>query len=149
MTSKSLIISSLPVMLFFTSCSASSAFTQSGGLGALFGGAAGAGIGAAVGDQHGEAQLGAAVGGAIGAGLGLLTGGIIHEQNEATAKQDEIVVRQAAAVSREQLEIDALRKQVNESSDWGGNETKPWEERYNGSNPNRPYQGPASSTFRN
>lgn len=146
---KSFVFLTCAMFLLLSGCSASSAFTQSGGVGALVGGAAGAGIGASIGDQYGETQFGALLGGGIGAGLGLLTGAVIHEQNEEMARKEEIVVREAVGVSPEQYEIEALRKEVNESSDWGRNETKPWEERYRGSNPNAPYQGPARSTYRN
>ena len=149
MNATSLFKCSLLLFPTLAACSAGSAFTQSGALGTVLGGAAGAGIGASLGKQHGETELGALVGGSIGAGLGLISGAIIHEQSEQMARKEEIVVRQAAAVSPEQLEIDALRKEINASSDWGRNETKSWEDRYEGSRSNSPYQGPASSTYRN
>lgn len=135
--------------VFLSGCSAGSAFTKDGGLGALIGGALGAGAGAALGDQRGEAEAGAVLGGVVGAGLGLIAGAVIHEQGEEAARKNEIIVRRAAPVSLEQREIDALREEVYDSTSWGRGEVKPWNERYRGDNPNIPYQGPASSTFRN
>ncbi|MCC6219616.1 MAG: hypothetical protein IT291_00060 [Deltaproteobacteria bacterium] len=127
-------------------CSMRSSYSSEGLIGTLIGTGVGGGLGYFLGDQADVAKEGAIAGGAVGAGLGLLAGGLMYD--DAQLSRHEVVVRKSLPVSDTSKQIDAIRNQVYDSSSWGNNETKSWNERYLGKNPNIPYQGPASPTFR-
>ena len=111
----------------------------------VVGGVLGAGVGAAIGTAVGETAKNVAVNSAIGAGAGLLVGAMINEMNR---KQRVVVVRQAETIGENQKRIDALRKEVDDSTKWGQGEIRSWDQRYLDHNPNYPYQGAASVTYR-
>ena len=136
----------LPVALVVTSfstsgCSASAYGSQEAFTSGLAGGAVGSAVGWLIGDKIGNKSENIAVNGAIGAGLGLLAGAAINERNIQLAKQREIVVREARLISKTQMELDRLRENLNDSSSWGRNETKPWDQRYTADDYAPPFQG--------
>lgn len=116
-------------------------FSQEGAVASLITSGIGAGAGYAVGNEIGKKTENTLLGAGIGAGLGLMAGGLLHEQNLKVAKARAIVVREARMLDRNQKEIDNLRERIYESSSWGGNESRPWNERYWGEDPDYPYQG--------
>jgi outer membrane lipoprotein SlyB len=77
------------------------------GIGALGGAAAGGLIGAAV--RHPGA--GAAIGGALGLGAGALVGDQLQGHEYTNARQDQLIRRNQADISRNRQEIDRLRSQ--------------------------------------
>ena len=81
------------------------------------------------------------VNGAIGAGAGLLTGVIINEYQKRQSPEEIRIIREAQLIGSNQTTIDKLRKEVDESSDWGKNESRSWEERYQTEDSHRPYLG--------
>lgn len=67
-----------------------------------------------------------------------------------SARDKPIVVRVADEEDERQKEIDELRKEIKDSTKYGGGETKDWNDRYLDHNPNDAdsYQGPTSGTIR-
>ena len=122
-------------------CSAAAYGSQEAFTSGLAGGAVGSGIGYLIGDRIGNKSQNIAVNGAIGAGLGLLAGAAINERNIQLAKQREIVVREARLIGKTQMELDKLREELNESTSWGRNEVKPWDQRYTADDYPAPFQG--------
>ena len=129
-------------LLSLTSCSPANFWSANAGYGALAGTAVGSGIGAIIGQQHGHMAANILANGALGTLGGLAAGGLYNAMQPVDHSMDDVVERQAVSVNSNQAEIDALRQQVDDAGRWGRNETKPWEERYLGANPNAPYQGP-------
>ncbi len=111
----------------------------------------GTAVGSAVGAAYGEFVDGGedvgkatAIGAAGGAALGFLAGGMMADENSEVVKQEARVIRKPApGPSDEQRQIDALRRYMEDRAILGGLETKPWNERYLGEEPESPYQGPA------
>jgi len=56
----------------------------------------------------------------------------------------EIVERVPVYASDEERQLEESREKITDSTKWGKGEVRPWEERYDGNNPSRPYQGPAN-----
>jgi hypothetical protein len=65
-----------------------------------------------------------------------------------SGKASPTVVRKAQETNEQQKEIDDLRKEIYDSTKYGGGEVKSWNERYKGQNTNSPYQGPTSGSYR-
>ena len=85
-------------------------------MGAIAGGAVGAGLGALVGSASGDAGTGLLLGATAGAGTGAFVGNALDAQNNAMRAQDEALERQERLLSAQQREVDELRK-LNEDTD--------------------------------
>ena len=131
-------------ILLCSGCAPSSMFSQEGGVAGLIMSGVGAGAGYAVGNQIGKKTENTLLGAGTGAALGLMAGGLLHEQNLRTAKARAVVVREARMIDSNQKEIDDLRERVTESTRWGGNEVRSWNDRYLDEEPANPYQGAVS-----
>jgi tetratricopeptide (TPR) repeat protein len=77
---------------------------------ATTGGVVGAGMGAVVGAQTGDALTGAAIGAAMGALAGGAIGNALEAHEEVMQRQDEALERQQRIISSQQSEIQELRK---------------------------------------
>lgn len=130
--------------LLTASCSPSSMFTSEGAYSSAAGGILGTGIGYAIGQQVGKTTENMLLAGTIGSGIGLMAGGLLHEHNIAVSQKQEVLIRQVRMVDDNQREIDSLREKLHDSTSWGGNEVKPWNERYWGDNYQHPYEGTLS-----
>ena len=128
--------------LAFFGCSPTAVTAPEGMIGTALGAAAGSGVGLLFGNKEGNTTENVIVNSAIGAGVGLLAGSLLHERNLQIAKEREVVLREARMLDSNQQDIDQLRRKVYDSSSWGANETKVWDERYEENQSNRPYQGP-------
>ena len=124
-----------------TGCTAAAYGSQEALTAGLMGGGIGSGVGWLIGNEIGDKSQNIAVNGAIGAALGLLAGAAINERNIQLAKQREVVVREARLIGKTQMELDKLRGELDNSSSWGRNEVKPWDQRYTGDDYTIPYQG--------
>lgn len=131
----------LLTVISLSACAPSSMFTQEGLVTSSFGAAAGTGAGYLIGKQIGKKTENMLLGAATGSALGLMAGGLLHENNIRSAQQREVLIRQARMVGSTQKELDILREQLYDSTRWGGNEVKPWEERYWGDFHGHPYEG--------
>ena len=118
------------VTMSATGCSTDSLFTSEGLWGTSLGTAAGVGTGYLVGQHIGKPTENMALIGGIGAGAGLLAGGLLHDENVKASQKKLQVVREARLIGDNQREIDHLRQTLEDSSVWGQNEVKPWNERY-------------------
>lgn len=90
-----------------------SSCTQPGettGVGAAAGGVIGAGLGAIVGSQTGNAGSGLVIGAAAGAGTGALVANALQAQQETLHAQDEAIERQEQVIRAQKSEIDELRR---------------------------------------
>lgn len=58
-----------------------------------------------------------------------------------SAEPRVVTIREADLPPKEISEIDELRKEVGDRTKLGKGETKPWNERYQGENPDKPFQG--------
>ena len=126
-----------------TGCSPAGLASTEGMFGGLAGAAVGSGVGALLADQSGGSMgKNIALNAAIGAGVGLLGGSILGENNLKIQRQREIVLREAELIDENQRELDLLRGQIDESSSWGRNEVKPWNERYPAEDLQLPFDGP-------
>ena len=133
MSLKSLVIRTLAIATLLgsgTGCSYDRMFTSEGLWGTSLGTAAGVGGGYLVGQQIGKPTENMALLGGVGAGAGLLAGGLLHEENVKASQKKLQVVREARLIGDNQREIDHLRQSLEDSSVWGQNEVKPWNERY-------------------
>jgi hypothetical protein len=108
-------------------------------VGTLVGTGIGSGIGWILGEKTGSKGKNIALNAAIGGGLGLLGGAVLNQRNIQVAREREVVVREARMISKNQRELDTLRSKVYESSSWGQNEVKSWDQRYTGTTENRPF----------
>jgi osmotically inducible lipoprotein OsmB len=70
----------------------------------------GAGLGAIVGSQTGDAGAGLVIGAAAGAGTGALIGNSIQAQEETLRTQDEAIERQEKVIAAQRSELNELRK---------------------------------------
>ena len=123
-------------------CSARSYASQESMSGALVG--TGSGIGWLIGNEVGNTTENVLSNAAIGAGIGMLGGALINEQNIKTARQREVVLREARMISKNQRDLDRLREEIYDASSWGRNEIKPWDRRFQVDQPGVPYQGPVN-----
>lgn len=135
------------VFIFVSACSPSGYSSREGMTGAMLGTALGSGVGWLLGNEVGDKTENVALNAAIGGGIGLLAGALMHERNISLARKRAVVIREAALASENQKEIDALRQRVDDASSWGRNEVKPWDERYIGNEPDRPFQGSTQFTY--
>lgn len=132
------------LMIAQLSCSPSSYTSQEGMMGGITGTTIGAGIGWWFGKEYGKMTENILLNSAIGGGIGLLAGALLHDQNIKIARKREIVKRESIMISQNQKELDMLRERLYDSTSWGGNETKSWDERYVGEDSDYPYQGAIS-----
>ena len=106
--------------------------------GSLIAGAAGYAISRRIGNSAQNVLTNAA----IGAGTGLAAGALLkNHRNNKIAKKQEVVVREAQLITKNQLELDKLRKEVYDSSSWGNNEVGTWDQIYPATNSGTPHQG--------
>ena len=124
-----------------SACSLASYQTMEALVGGAGGSIAGGGVGYIIGQEIGKKTENTATGAAVGAAAGVALGALVHENNVELSKEREVVVREAKLIDENQKEIDRLREEVNEESNWGRNETKPWNERYADDIPDEPFQG--------
>jgi len=80
------------------------------GMGAATGGVIGAGLGAIVGSQTGDAGAGLAIGAVAGSGTGALIGNALEAQEQMIRTQDEAIERQSRTIAAQRSEIEALRR---------------------------------------
>jgi tetratricopeptide (TPR) repeat protein len=80
------------------------------GLAAATGGVIGAGLGAIVGSQTGDAGTGLVVGAVAGSGAGALVGNAIEAQEKTLKTQDEAIERQERVIATQRAEIEELRR---------------------------------------
>ena len=125
-----------------TSCSLANFASKealTGGVGgSLIAGAAGYAISRRIGNPAQNVLTNAA----IGAGAGLAAGSLFkHRKNIETAKKEAVVVREAKLITKNQMELDKLRKEVYDSSSWGNNEIGTWDQIYPATNSGTPHQG--------
>lgn len=80
------------------------------GMAAATGGAIGAGLGAIVGSQTGDAGAGLVLGGVAGAGTGAAIGNALEAQEESIRTQDEAIERQERRILAQRSELEELRK---------------------------------------
>jgi Flp pilus assembly protein TadD len=78
-------------------------------VGAATGGVIGAGLGAIVGNQTGDAGSGLAIGAVAGAATGALIGNALQAQQESVRSQDEAIERQERMIAAQRTEITELR----------------------------------------
>ena len=136
------IIFSLTAAAAFSSCSPANFWSPNAGYGALGGTLIGSGIGAVIGQENGNMTSNVIANGLLGTAGGVLAGGFYNAAQPVDNSMADVVERRAIYINSNQAEIDAMRQQVDDAGRWGRNEEKPWDERYLGSNPNVPYQGP-------
>jgi len=123
-------------------CSPAGFVSPEGMVGTGIGAAAGSGVGWLFAESVGNTAENVLINGAIGAGVGMLAGAMLYQRNLKVAREREVVMREARMLDVNQQEIDQLRRKVDDASSWGANETRPWDERYQKVQDNRPYQGP-------
>lgn len=95
------------IFLGFSGCTEPGETTQ---VSAATGGVIGAGLGAIVGNQTGDAGSGLLVGAAAGAGTGALIGNALEAQEKTLATQDEAIERQEQRLRAQEAEIQELRR---------------------------------------
>lgn len=128
---------------FTTGCSPAAYSSSEGIVGGLIGSAMGSGVGAYFGSVEGNMTKNILANAAIGGGLGLLGGSMMYENNLQLERQREVVVREAEMIDKNQRELDLSRERLYDSTSWGGNDSKPWNERYPAEDLELPYQGPS------
>lgn len=138
----SLLISILLPILSMNACSPASAVSSTAAMAGLFGAGAGAAGGVYLGQQDigVTANEGAAALGAAGALVGLTAGAIAH-QNEIDKQKQTYYDRVPYETDLRAGEIERVHTYVDESSSWGRNEVKSYEDRYPLEDENRPFQG--------
>ena len=85
------------------------------GVAAATGGVVGAGLGAIVGNQSGDAGSGLALGALAGSATGALVGNALEAQQEAIRTQDEAIERQERMITAQRAEIEELRRVSQDS----------------------------------
>jgi len=80
------------------------------GVSAATGGVIGAGLGAIIGSQTGDAGTGLAIGAVAGASTGALIGNAIEAQEATLRTQDEAIERQERTIAAQRTEIEQLRR---------------------------------------
>lgn len=126
----------------FSACYPEKLLTLDAGLGSALGAGAGVAIGKEISDTMGDEDENMAIGGIIGAGSGLLAGSLVNRaRTEPSIEPRVVTVRTPMPASPEQKLIDHTRTQMELNSQWGQQETKPWNERYAGDNYDLPYEG--------
>lgn len=76
---------------------------------AATGGAIGAGLGAIIGSQSGDAGTGLLIGAAAGSGTGALVGNMFQQQEEQLKSQGEMIARNDRRLAAREREVDMLR----------------------------------------
>lgn len=94
-------------LVAFTGCTEPGETT---GMAAATGGVIGAGLGAIVGSQTGDAGTGLVVGALAGSSAGALVGNAIEVQEKTLRTQDEAIERQERMISTQRAEIEELRR---------------------------------------
>lgn len=79
-------------------------------IGALTGGAIGAGLGAIVGSQTGDPGAGLVIGAVAGASSGAMIGNAIQAQEESIQSQEEAIERQERVIAAQRSELEELRR---------------------------------------
>jgi len=95
------------IFLLIAGCTAPGETT---GVGATAGGVIGAGLGAIVGSQTGNAGSGLVIGAAAGTATGAMVGNALQAQNEAIQTQDEAIERQERTIRTQRSELNELRR---------------------------------------
>lgn len=131
-------------LVWLSACSIDSFFSHEAAVGGAAGAVVGSIVGLAIGASVGEIALNTAVNGAIGLGAGVLVGAMYYEY--ASRYQKSIVVRQVEEINQAQVDIEAMRHEVNDSTKLGQAETKSWNDRYILVYPNEPFE-PAIGSF--
>ncbi len=129
------------ISLSCTGCSLASYASQEAVSGALGGSLIGGAAGYAISRKIGNAPQNILVNSAIGTAAGLAAGSFINQRNIKNAKKREVVVREAKLISKNQADLDKLRKEIYDSSSWGNNETGSWDQTYPATNTGYPHQG--------
>lgn len=131
-------------LVWLSACSIDSFFSRPAAIAGVTGAIVGSAVGLAIGADVGKIALNTAVNGAIGLGVGVLVGAMYYEYSN--RYQKSIVVRQAAEINQAQVDIEAMRHEVNDSTKLGQAETKSWNDRYILVYPNEPFE-PAIGSF--
>ena len=97
----------LGLALTLSSCSTEPGETTQ--MGAVTGGAIGAGLGVLIGSQTGDPGTGLVLGGAAGAGTGALIANSMEAQEKAIKTQEEALERQEQTIQAQRREINELR----------------------------------------
>lgn len=108
------IVSSVLLAALLSACSTEIGETTQ--MGAATGGVIGAGLGAIVGSQSGDAGTGLVIGAAAGAGTGAAVGNMIEGQQTAMRTQDEAIERQQRTLQAQKAELDELRRMNPDSN---------------------------------
>lgn len=117
-----------------------SACTEPGettGVGAATGGVLGAGLGAIVGNQTGDAGEGLVIGGLVGAGAGAAVGNSLEAQQKSIRTQDEAIERQQRMLAAQSSEVKELRNLSRDSGKSSSDYMKQNEKRWSSLNSNR------------
>lgn len=105
----------ISMVIFCVSLAACTEPGQMTGIGAATGGVVGAGLGAIVGNQTGNAGSGLAIGAVAGAGAGAAVGNVLEAQDQAIRQQDEAIERQEQVIRAQRGELDQLRRLSQDS----------------------------------
>jgi hypothetical protein len=145
---KKVVVLTISSSLFFSGCSSAASAGASAlpiapqvAIPVLIGSVGGAGFGHLFGKENGDATQNVLINSAIGAGVGLAAGAVLYTRQLELKQEQEETKKQGELIVKSQKDIDTLRTQVNESSSWGRNETKSFEERYQIDRSEEPYQG--------
>lgn len=106
------------------------------GMAAATGGVIGAGLGAIVGSQTGDAGTGLVVGAVAGSSAGALVGNAIEAQEKTLKTQDEAIERQERMIASQRAEIEELRRLDRDGMPRGREDVT--RGRYAGTPPSRP-----------
>lgn len=134
----------LSICLLTSSCSLANYGSQEALAGSATGGLLGGAVGYAIAQKTGNTKENVLINAGIGTGVGLLGGALVNQRNVNNAKKREVVVREAKLISKNQMELDKLRKEIYDSSSWGNNEVDTWDKRYEGEYRPEPFQGNTS-----
>ncbi|MCB0352051.1 MAG: hypothetical protein KDD64_00950, partial [Bdellovibrionales bacterium] len=99
-------------LVFLLGCTEAGESTK---VGAISGGAVGAGLGAVIGSQTGDAAGGLVIGGLAGAGAGAAVGNALDERDQAISSQDLALERQDKIIEAQKNQIDELRRLSQDS----------------------------------
>jgi len=129
-----------------SACSTTSIASPVAAVGTIVGAGVGALTGGLIASRDKDYDKGKtiAVGAGAGAGLGLLAGALVQNHNEEVEKARPVVREPMYTNNPVQREIDAIRKDMRDSTSYGRGEVRSWDQRYQGSH-SLPYQGPGVS----
>ena len=111
-------------MLALCSCSTEPGETTT--MGAATGGVLGAGLGAIVGSQSGDAGTGLAVGAVAGAGAGAMVGNVLEAQEQSIHTQDLAIEKQEQTIRTQQGELNDLRRVGQDRVVFKGQSARPY-----------------------